>query len=49
MGQHLAWSIYLGIYSHTAGIYSHTILIIHTLLVIDALPSLKHSCPVLGI
>jgi len=48
MGQHLAWSMCLGICSHAAGICSHTTLIVHTSLVIDAFPSLKHSCPALG-
>jgi len=47
-GQHLAWSMHLGICSHVVGIYSHTMLIIHTLLVIDTFPSLEHSCPALG-
>jgi len=45
MGQHLAWPLYLGIYSHTAGFYSHTILIIHTLLVIDAFRHLNIRVP----
>jgi len=48
MGQHLAWSMHLGICPHAAGICSHAMLVIHTLLVIDAFPPLKHSCPALG-
>jgi len=48
MDQHLAWSMHLGICSHAAGICSHTALVVHTLLVIDAFPSLKHLCPALG-
>ena len=48
MGQHLGWSLYLGIHSHPAGIYSHTTLIICNLLVIDAVRYLNIRVPLLG-